>query len=753
MVGGCHLSQHNCGQGSVPEALMTSQCRESALASSCRSWVDVGSRDRDACQRRRCNRQSANSRPDTTVNHFSAKLLVCSAALVLLCLPVSCGEDATPDLSIIPSEFLDDFTKAYPAMRKLLQENVTEIPNTINHGTSYSCVSQHEYRAIALDKSLSIESRQYTDGTFFCENLVDYAAVCDMTDPEQSCNNKFASDMYDNFERALRVYSCKQYSRIWTCQNCLMAYKRWLCSQVYRKFILPDTDYVETGVARQDSPVCACTGKLPIDNRDCIRVCNGMPTGCIVDISVVSPQCWQPTCGGGEGGVGTDLAPGLCTGYIFLDKKYASAMNDFYVGAKVEMLSGGMAGWWATIEHYSGFARVAMFTQWVPPKSKETEQALGPKMDDSYIIHLTEAQRGHCRNFSNPLKRLGPPCEQSPVYVVGQAEPTGNPPVPTINVSGVNFCPDSSDFDAATCGRPGGFDTPAIPYQYPMPGLLGGTRCEDHQKCIQIPKRDAANPFASPTGYACCEKSGYEIVPLLGEFHKVYTLMDTNTDVVNTGFLNYTCVIQEGNNYEITLLEAPKKPVSSAHFSEPMVEASGCQRNFTSIAEKAFDDCVLKTCATVCYDVVRRCPVHIKFNCPERRDNREYDVTLCNMAVPHGCMMQVQAGVASQSCVHLNPKGLGPDDSQEGATFLTGSQIFGLPEEPTCYGLNGISINAGDTNPPMPPQDVYKANNSREYDIWCPNAEDATLRVRGEDENCRQIRYQGAYIEECQPPT
>ena len=31
------------------------------------------------------------------------------------------------------------------------------------------------------------------------------------------------------------LFSCKDYSRIWTCDNCTVAYKRWMCSALYRK--------------------------------------------------------------------------------------------------------------------------------------------------------------------------------------------------------------------------------------------------------------------------------------------------------------------------------------------------------------------------------------------------------------------------------------------------------------------------------------------------------------------------------------
>lgn len=76
-------------------------------------------------------------------------------------------------------------------MRKLLQIQDT-IPQQQNRtGTSYACVSQHEYKAAAMNKAYAINSEhyQYSDGTFFCEDYVDYAAVCDQNNPARSCNN------------------------------------------------------------------------------------------------------------------------------------------------------------------------------------------------------------------------------------------------------------------------------------------------------------------------------------------------------------------------------------------------------------------------------------------------------------------------------------------------------------------------------------------------------------------------------------
>jgi len=79
-----------------------------------------------------------------------------------------------------------------------------------------------------------------TDEAFFCKPYVNYTVACDADDDPSlgfnpSCNNSFAIQVFSNFERALSVYSCKDYSRIWTCDNCTVAYKRWMCSALYRK--------------------------------------------------------------------------------------------------------------------------------------------------------------------------------------------------------------------------------------------------------------------------------------------------------------------------------------------------------------------------------------------------------------------------------------------------------------------------------------------------------------------------------------
>lgn len=55
---------------------------------------------------------------------------------------------------------------------------------------------------------------------------------------------RFAIEMFNNFQRALNVYSCSTYSQIWTCANCSDSYKRWVCSQVRERCISVTMDAV-----------------------------------------------------------------------------------------------------------------------------------------------------------------------------------------------------------------------------------------------------------------------------------------------------------------------------------------------------------------------------------------------------------------------------------------------------------------------------------------------------------------------------
>jgi hypothetical protein len=183
----------------------------------------------------------------------------------------------------VPDEFLEDLSVAHPSFNWLLRRAEANASGNASGngtggaggngsrpsystplvGTAYSCVSANEYRALAMDRELSKESNQYTDGTFFCDGYVDYAAACDLAKPKKSCNNKYAHKIFEAFTNALSVYSCKEYSAIWTCKNCKLAYKRWLCSQIYRKFVVPDSDYVEFGTVSQSSPRCQCPYPSP----------------------------------------------------------------------------------------------------------------------------------------------------------------------------------------------------------------------------------------------------------------------------------------------------------------------------------------------------------------------------------------------------------------------------------------------------------------------------------------------------------
>lgn len=118
----------------------------------------------------------------------------------------------------------------------------------------------------------------------------------------------------------------------------------------------------------------------------------------------------------------------------------------------------------------------------------------------------------------------------------------------------------------------------------------------------------------------------------------------------------------------------------------------------------SLDDCVMKTCGVVCFDVQRKCPLKIEFSCPD--DNREYEDTICNIMVPQGCLLKIENENDNKAnCVDLNPTGYGPmfytskeqdtwkNDifSSSGGVWLRNpSDIFGLPDEPSCRGVKGL---------------------------------------------------------------
>jgi hypothetical protein len=103
-----------------------------------------------------------------------------------------------------------------------------------------------------------------------------------------SCNNTFAIQVFSNFQRALSVYSCKEYSRIWTCDNCTEAYKRWLCSALYRRCKQNDTEVslgqCETNFTRTNSkalPDCIM--------KTCSDVCYDVVRKCPVHLAFRCP--------------------------------------------------------------------------------------------------------------------------------------------------------------------------------------------------------------------------------------------------------------------------------------------------------------------------------------------------------------------------------------------------------------------------------------------------------------------------------
>jgi hypothetical protein len=461
-------------------------------------------------------------------------------------------------------------------------------------GQRYVCVSYDEYYAAA---TMDENSKQYTDGRFFCEGYVDYAAACDLHD-NLTCNNAFAANMFDNFKRALSVYSCKSYSRIWTCNDCAAAYKRWLCSQIYKKFFIPDTTYYEEGVVAAHSLACTCE---PGDIESCKRYCNGMPNDCKIN-DQKRWNCSREACG---------RSPGNCKGQIVLDLN-ASLTSGFYVNAKIEILSGTAQGQWALIQEYYAFQfdqdqatanGVAMFDQWHLPwgSSGSIQQ---PQAKDWYRIYREDAHRGYCHLSARPLVRKGQPCETGPQY--GPMDPLYDP----------------MDWKNAPLVRQQNLRR--------MTAFLSLTYCGEGSQCVKV---DAA---LAPSGYLCCPKSGMITIKVQpGQSFQITYLNATNPSAPMCWVANgdsYTIAIDAIKNADATALVIKSTPTPALK----AVAAAGCTENLTTIPEKVIDDCMLRTCSAVCLDVVRRCPGEFQFSCPTQADKREYDTVLCNQAVAHG---------------------------------------------------------------------------------------------------------------------
>uniref|UniRef100_A0A7S4L4D6 Uncharacterized protein n=1 Tax=Guillardia theta TaxID=55529 RepID=A0A7S4L4D6_GUITH len=620
--------------------------------------------------------------------------VVASAFIFLLFFISSDGEPFNVDQEEIPDAVLESLSAQHPAMRELLQAS-TVMPETSSLGTSnYTCVARHEYIAMATDPYLSAASNQYTDGTFFCDGYVDYAAACDLARPNKSCNNKYAKKIYSNLVRALDVYSCKSYSNIWTCSDCKAAFKRWLCSQIYKKFVIPDTTLFEEGNVSLPSYACTCpwpplnqtaeqTAKDFASKPYCLLICAGLPRNCTAPPGQAVPSCPTPACGA----KGTADDPGRCTASVYLDSQSASSFDDFYVGSKVEITSTNMKGYWMLIDKYDGFSKLAMGTQWNAPYGTTMPNPPPvPAQGNTYRIYLTKKQQGFCRSTVDPSKRLGPPCEQMQQFLPDQTISTGWPAIPYLMVNGVKTCLDGSPFTATGCGSPGGvlenaastssssssssssgansstttsfvfwdgWNGPAataqIPpkyYSYPMPGLsYGGIRCHEGEVCVKVDP--GSSPTATSYGYACCPRSGYYLKNLgNAQNWMAYHL------AAGTGTLNYSCVGLSGSTLSEAIVATKKNVTVPATLAVPASKESGCTTDFLPISDKAQDDCALKTCNAVCLDVSRRCPYALEFRCPSLGDYREYDFTECNMMVPHG--KEVYEEIMAADCCCCN---------------------------------------------------------------------------------------------------
>lgn len=213
-----------------------------------------------------------------------------------------------------------------------------------------------------------------------------------------------------------------------------------------------------------------------------------------------------------------------CSGNIYLDLSSASGTDGFYVGAKIEMIATGQ---WATIQHYNGYLRMALFEKWNKPYGRETDVLPPPGQGEKYRIYLEPNQRGYCRLSERPKMRQGKPCGQSDVWAVDDAQAVNPvvsklPTIAPVQVNGVDSCPDGTPYNEWQCASPGGFQAtdPAdgalkdVTYKYPNPLAVedeGGARCADTEVCVKVDKMSAAAPKAPRSGYACCPKSGYSL--------------------------------------------------------------------------------------------------------------------------------------------------------------------------------------------------------------------------------------------------
>ena len=276
-----------------------------------------------------------------------------------------------------------------------------------------------------------------------------------------------------------------------------------------------------------------------------------------------------------------------------------------------------------------------------------------PAADDFYKIYLTKRMLGYCRHAKTPKKRAGKACELAHKYQ----------------------------------------QLKYLPHAY-----AGGTRCGEDEQCMPTPASsngstifndDGQHQFPD-LGYVCCPKSGPGLVPVgTAESWKVYSLVSSEAGEQQNS-TNHSCFVQSGSTRDF----AEKSTATMETAATPgvtAIESAGCTFNFTRSNDLALDFCVLRTCFPVCYDVVRRCPSGVEFNCPTYSDRREYDHSVCNIGLAHGCAMVLvssqvdedarKANPQNFKCWDLNVEGYGPHPSLVGGA--TGG-LLGLPPGASC---------------------------------------------------------------------
>lgn len=203
------------------------------------------------------------------------------------------------------------------------------------------------------------------------------------------------------------------------------------------------------------APCCAAVLTPP---RVCPRA--GLPKNCETVDGQSTPTCPRAACGSSGG----PADPGRCSFSIYLDPAVSSGEDDFYKGATIELIENeNLKGWYATIQEYDGYTKLAMFSAWNRPFGQETDPFKAPTQGTKYRIFLTDEQRGRCRRAADPAVRLGPPCEQQEQFAIGLPDPVGFAPPPTAtNAAGSPVCVDGTDpYDPAKCATGGGFADPA----------------------------------------------------------------------------------------------------------------------------------------------------------------------------------------------------------------------------------------------------------------------------------------------------